>query len=315
MRRFTVDPARYRRVAYVALAFCTLIVFTGAAVRLTGSGLGCHDWPKCTSTRLVPQLQTHGLIEFSNRVMTTIVALPCLAACLLAWRRRPFRRDLALIALLLPLGVVGQAVLGGLTVLYGLDPGWVIAHFLLSMALLVAAVALAWRATYEPGTRPRSADRASTWGVRALNVIGAVTIAAGTIATAAGPHAGGEGTHDVVPRLRWRGADTLNWAIHQHGALATLLGLSAVGLWFLLRARGADRQTRDAVTAVCVLVACQGLVGSAQYALHLPAEIVWFHVVLAALTWLSLLWATAAAGRLAPVPAQVTSLSRPVSTS
>jgi heme a synthase len=300
MSRFTVDPARYRRVAYVALVFCTLIVFTGAAVRLTGSGLGCHDWPKCTATRLVPQLQTHGLIEFGNRVMTTIIAVPCLLAAILGWRRRPFRRDLALIALLLPLGVLGQAVLGGLTVLYGLDPGWVIAHFLLSMALLVAALALAWRATFEPGDRPRSSDRLSVWSVRGLTVIGSLTLAAGTVATAAGPHAGGEGTHDIVPRLDWRGAGTLDWAIHQHGALATLLGLSAVGTWFLLRARNADEQTRNAVTAACVLVACQGLVGSAQYALHLPAEIVWFHVVLAALTWLSLIWATAAAGRLAP---------------
>src|SRR3954447_709296 len=281
--RWTLTPGRYRRVAYAALAFCTLIVFTGAAVRLTGSGLGCHDWPKCTSTRLVPQLQTHGLIEFSNRVMTTIVSVPCLLAAILAWFRRPFRRDLALLALLLPLGVVGQAVLGGLTVLYGLDPGWVIAHFLLSMALLVAAVALAWRATFEPGARPRSADRLAVWPVRALTVLGAVTIAAGTIATAAGPHAGGEGTHDVVPRLRWRGAETLNWAIHQHGALATLLGLAAVGVWFLLRARKEDEQTRNAITAACVLLACQGVVGSAQYALKLPAEIVWFHVVLAAL--------------------------------
>src|ERR1700750_3526122 len=113
--RHPLTPRQYRTVAYVALAFCTLIVFTGAAVRLTASGLGCHDWPKCTSTRLVPQLQTHGLIEFSNRVMTTIVALPCLAAAILAWFRRPFRRDLALVALLLPLGVVGQAVLGGVT--------------------------------------------------------------------------------------------------------------------------------------------------------------------------------------------------------
>ncbi len=299
MSRFTVDPARYRRVAYVALVFCTLIVFTGAAVRLTGSGLGCHDWPKCTATRLVPQLQTHGLIEFGNRVMTTIIAVPCLLAAILGWRRRPFRRDLALIALLLPLGVLGQAVLGGLTVLYGLDPGWVIAHFLLSMALLVAALALAWRATFEPGDRPRSSDRLSVWSVRGLTVIGSLTLAAGTVATAAGPHAGGEGTHDIVPRLDWRGAGTLDWAIHQHGALATLLGLSAVGVWFLIRSR-ADEQTRNAVTAACVLVACQGLVGSAQYALHLPAEIVWFHVVLAALTWLSLIWATAAAGRLAP---------------
>jgi cytochrome c oxidase assembly protein subunit 15 len=193
------------------------------------------------------------------------------------------------------------------------------------MALLIVAVTLAWRSTYEPGERLSVNDRLTTWSVRALLVPGALTLAAGTLATAAGPHAGGEGTGDKVVRLRWRGADTLDWAIHQHGALATLLGLSAVGVWFLLRARRADEQTRNALTAVCVLLACQGFVGGTQYALHLPAEIVWFHVVLAALTWLSLLWATAAAGRLVPPgtlpippepePAQVTSRSFPVSTS
>jgi len=278
-------------------------------VRLTGSGLGCPEWPRCEGTRLTPELHTHSLIEFSNRVMTSVVAIPCLAAAILAWRRRPFRRDLAWIALALPLGVLGQAIMGGLTVLYGLAPGWVIAHFLLSMALLIVAVTLAWRASFEPGERLRATDRVSTWAVRALLVPGAMTITAGTLATAAGPHAGGEGTGDKVVRLRWRGADTLDWAIHQHGALATLLGLSAVGVWFLLRARRADPLTRAAVTAVCVLVACQGFVGSAQYALKLPAEIVWFHVVLAALTWISLLWSVAAAGRLVPRSVPVTPLA------
>src|ERR671930_1703168 len=157
--RFTVTPRIYERVAYAALAVLTLIVATGAAVRLTGSGLGCPEWPRCEGARLTPQLGIHGIIEFSNRVMTSVVAIPCLAAAILAWRRRPFRRDLAWIALALPLGVLGQAVMGGLTVLYGLAPGWVIGHFLLSMALLVAAVALAWRATFEPGERPLATDR------------------------------------------------------------------------------------------------------------------------------------------------------------
>jgi cytochrome c oxidase assembly protein subunit 15 len=304
MRR-TVTPRQYRHVAYAALAVCTLIVFTGAAVRLTGSGLGCPDWPKCQGTRLTPQLHTHTLIEFGNRVMTSVVLIPCLGAAILAWFRRPFRRDLALIALLLPVGVLGQAVLGGLTVLYGLAPGWVIGHFLLSMALLVVCVTLVWRARYEPGARPRATDRLATWSVRALLVPGGLTLALGTIATAAGPHAGGEGTGDEVVRLTWRGADTLDWAIHQHGAVATLLGISCVGVWFLLRARGAGREVQGAVTAACVLVACQGLVGTAQYAMELPAEIVWFHVVLAALTWISLLFATAAAGRLVPRTARV----------
>ena len=93
-----------------------------------------------------------------------------------------------------------------------------IGHFLLSMVLLVAAFALAWRATFEPGERRPAPDRLTTWSVRALLIPGALTLSLGTIATAAGPHAGGEGTGDIVPRLRWRGADTLNWAIHQHGA-------------------------------------------------------------------------------------------------
>src|SRR3954463_6761621 len=239
--RRTFTPREYRRVALAALAVLTLIVFTGAAVRLTGSGLGCPEWPRCHGTKITPELKTHNLIEFGNRIMTTIVLVPCLAAAILAWRRRPFRRDLAVLAALLPVGVLGQAVLGGLTVIYGLAPRWVIGHFLLSMALLVAAVALAWRANHEPGERSRSRDRLTAWAVRGLAVLGGLTLALGTIATAAGPHAGGEGTGDEVVRLTWRGPDTLDWAIHQHGAIATLLGLSCVGVWFLARARGAGR--------------------------------------------------------------------------
>src|SRR3954452_626730 len=172
--RRTFTPREYRYVAYAALAVCTLIVFTGAAVRLTGSGLGCPEWPRCHGAHITPELKLHGLIEFSNRVMTSIVAIPCLAAAILAWFRRPFRRDLAWLALLLPLGVLGQAVMGGLTVLYGLAPGWVIGHFLLSMALLSPCVTLVWRPSHEPGDRPPADDRLSTWAVRALLVPGAV---------------------------------------------------------------------------------------------------------------------------------------------
>src|SRR4051794_29810432 len=305
MTTMQVSPGRYRQIAFAALGVCTLIVFTGAAVRLTGSGLGCPEWPRCEGTRLTPELHTHGIIEFSNRVMTSVVAIPCLAAAFFAWFRRPFRRDLAWIALLLPLGVLGQAVLGGLTVIYGLAPGWVIGHFLLSMALLVVCVALVWRASFEPGQRPRSSDTLSVWAVRLLLVPGVITLALGTIVTAAGPHAGGEGTGDVVAPLDWRGAETLDRAIPQHGAVATFLGLASIGVWFVVRARGMNVATQNAVTAVCVLLACQGLVGMTQYALELPAEIVWFHVVLSALTWIALLVATAAAGRLAPARAPV----------
>jgi cytochrome c oxidase assembly protein subunit 15 len=299
---FTLTPQRYRRVAEIALAALTLIVFTGAAVRLSGSGLGCPDWPKCYG-RVAPPLETHAWIEFGNRLLSGLVGLAAAAAGVLAWRRRPFRRDLALIGALLPLGVLGQAVLGGFTVRYHLAPGFVMGHYALSMLILVAAVALAWRAAREPGERPCSADRLGVWATRGLLALGAVTILAGTAATAAGPHAGGAGTGDTIDRLEWRGIDTLDWAITQHGRLATLLGVAAVAVWLLLRRRGADREQRRPLTVVCVLLAVQGTVGGVQYGLELPAEIVWVHVALAALTWLALLWTVAAAGRLTPARA------------
>ena len=295
LSRLTLTPRQYRQVAELALAFLTLIVFTGAAVRLSGSGLGCPDWPRCYG-KVAPPLETHAVIEFGNRLLSGVVGLAAAAAGLLAFRRRPYRRDLALLGLLLPLGVLGQAVLGGFTVRNHLAPGFVMGHYGLSMLILIAAVTLVWRARWEPGERDRAADRLAVWSVRALLGLGAVTIFVGTAATAAGPHAGGAGTGDEIDRLEWKGAGTLDWAIHQHGRIATVLGLAALGVWYLLRRRGAEPEARRALTVTCVLLAAQGVVGAVQYNLELPAEIVWIHVALAALLWLAMLWATAAIG-------------------
>jgi cytochrome c oxidase assembly protein subunit 15 len=280
-------------------------VFTGAAVRLSGSGLGCPDWPKCYGG-VAPPLETHAVIEYGNRMLSGLVGLAAVAAGALAWRRRPFRRDLALIGMLLPLGVVGQAVLGGFTVRNHLAPGFVMGHFALSMLILIAAATLAWRARWEPGERPAASDALAVWSVRALLPLGALTILVGTAATAAGPHAGGAGTGDEIDRLDWQGADTLDWTIHQHGRIATVLGVALVAVWVLLRRRGAHPQVRQAITVACVLVAVQGAVGGIQYQLELPAELVWIHVALAASLWLALLWAVAAAGSLAPKPGTAT---------
>src|SRR5437879_4384206 len=118
--RLRISPERYFIVACVALVALTLIVFTGAAVRVTGAGLGCPNWPNCYHGRLVAEAHTHALIEFGNRMLSGFVAITAIAAGAMAFLRRPFRRDLAVLGVLLPLGVVSQAVLGGLTVLYGL---------------------------------------------------------------------------------------------------------------------------------------------------------------------------------------------------
>jgi cytochrome c oxidase assembly protein subunit 15 len=296
--RLNVTPDQYARVARIALGALTLIVFTGAAVRLSGSGLGCPDWPKCYGRTFAP-LQTHAVIEYGNRLLSGLVGIATIAAGGLAFSRRPFRRDLAVLGVLLPLGVVSQAVLGGFTVRHHLRPGFVMAHFGLSMLILIAAVALAWRASHEPSDRPRRADRWSVWSVRALAPIGAVTIFAGTAATAAGPHAGGM-SGQQINRLDLKGSRTLDWAIHQHAQLATALGVAALVVWVLLRRRDAEPGLRRAVTRLVVLLGVQGVVGLVQYETKLPAEIVWVHVALASVTWVSLLWAVAEAGRLQP---------------
>jgi cytochrome c oxidase assembly protein subunit 15 len=296
--RLAVTPSQYRRLAYVTLAALTLIVLTGAAVRLTGSGLGCPDWPKCGGNAL-PPISTHALIEFGNRTLSGLVGVITVVAAGLAFTRRPFRRDLAILAVLLPLGVVAQAVLGGFTVREHLAPGFVMAHFGLSMIILIAAVALAWRATHERGWRPDSTDRLSVWSVRALAPLAALTMVAGTAATAAGPHAGGS-PGQRIHRLHFRGADTLMWVIHRHATIAALFGVAVIGVWLLRRHRGASQDALEPITVLGVLVAAQGLVGSVQYELKLPSDMVWVHVTLATLTWLAVLWAVAAAGRLMP---------------
>src|SRR3954463_2382996 len=300
--RLHVDPRTYFRIAALALGALTLIVFTGAAVRVTGAGLGGPSWPNCYSNgRLVAETNSHALIEFGNRTLTGFVALAAIAAGVLAFFRRPFRRDLAILGTLLPLGVVAQAVLGGLTVVYGLAPGFVMSHYLLSMAILVAAGMLAWRAQPSfPAGIPPQADRTTARLIWAQATLGAVAIFAGTAATAAGPHAGASGTGEVVHRLDFEGSGTLTWLVNRHGTLAGALGLLTVITWSIARRRGVAPSLQTRLPRICLLLALQGALGIVQYRLKLPAELVWVHVALATLTWLSVLWTVASAGRLAP---------------
>jgi cytochrome c oxidase assembly protein subunit 15 len=296
--RITVSPGQYAIAAYAAMAAFTLIVLSGAAVRLTGSGLGCPRWPRCYG-KVYPPLNTHALIEFSNRMVTIPVTIAAILAFVLAFRRRPYRRELVWLSALLPLGVLAQAVLGGLTVRGELDYGWVMGHFALSMLVLAAAVALAWRSTHEPGERPGAGDRVLVVGARATVFLGGLAIFAGTAATAAGPHAGGS-PGQRINRLSFDGKGTMDFVIHRHGEVALAFGLTALGVWWLARRRNADPLVRRAAAATCLLIALQGMVGLDQYKTHLPTELVWMHVSLASLTWVSVLWTACAAGRLQP---------------
>jgi heme a synthase len=301
--RLEISPQRYAQVTAVALGALALIVLTGAGVRLTDSGLGCPDWPRCYGGA-TPPLETHAVIEYGNRLLTGFVGLAVIAASVLAFFRRPYRRHLALLGALLPLGVVGQAILGALVVEYHLAPGLVMSHFILSMMLLDAAFALAWCSRYEPWQRRRSTDRLGVWAVRALIPLGQLTILAGTVATASGPHAGAH-AGQLVHRFTFEGARTLEWVVQRHAVIATLYGLAAIGVWFLLRRPGGDRRVLKPLTVVLGLLALQGVVGGLQWYLKLPGEIVWVHVAIATGNWLAMLWTVAAAGRLAPRAAAV----------
>jgi cytochrome c oxidase assembly protein subunit 15 len=295
--RLTLSLRAYQWVAYAALATLVLIVLSGAGVRLTGSGLGCPSWPDCEGTFL-PELSSHVWIEYGNRLFSTVVGIACIAAGVLAFRVRPKRDDLLRPASVLAAGVVAQGLLGGLTV--ALDLSWpvVIAHYLLSMTLLLAAAVLVWRVR---GGVPGKADRWVTLATRALVIYGALVIVAGTFATAAGPHAGGAGTGDVVERLDAFGAGTLKTLIHLHGHMATAMGIAAVALWGFARVRGAGAALMWPLTIVCLLLAAQGVVGLIQYHNALPAAIVWVHASLPAVLWACLVWSWQAAGPLAAV--------------
>ena len=283
--RLTISPAGYRRVTFLALLALGFIVVTGGAVRVTGSGLGCPDWPTCAQGRLVAPLEYHALVEFVNRMVTGTVSVLVIVAVLAALRRRPFRRDLVWLAVGLVLGVIGQIVLGGLVVLFDLFPPLVMGHFVLSQILVADAVVLHHRAGLEDGPRPVvSGDP----GLRALGswlvVWAAVVQLLGTVVTGSGPHAGSnEG--QLVERLPFVVRDVAR--IHST-AVWILLALALYSVW---RARR-DRAPADVMARGTVLLAvlcAQGAIGYIQYFTNVPARLVAIHIAGATALWVAVL--------------------------
>jgi heme a synthase len=188
-----LSPRRYRQITLAALVALSVIVVSGAAVRLTGSGLGCDDWPRCNSERLIDVSSMHAAIEQINRLFTGVVAAAVIAAVLGSLIRLPRRRDLTWLSVGLVAGVVGQVVLGGITVLVELHPLAVQAHFLLSMVLIANAVVLLRRAGEPDGQmRVVGIEPLANKVVWLLTVLTTCALVTGTVVTGAGPHAGDE---------------------------------------------------------------------------------------------------------------------------
>lgn len=298
-RRFRTSPERMLLAARLALFANVGIMLTGALVRVTGSGLGCSNWPKCQTEVLPSHVHTPTLIEFGNRLLTFGVSATAIFAIFCALTRVRWRRDLVLLSVWLLGGIFAQAVIGGLSVLYDLDWIWISAHYLVSISLLlIPAALLVWRAGEDTSAKRdhQATDRLTGRAVAALLPLGLLALAAGTLATAAGPNSGGEGTGDVVKRFDVHGTGTLEWIVQRHGAIAAIFGIGIIAVWSLAKARGAGERLTLTLTLAGMLVGVQGVIGLIQYGLELPGGLVWVHVTLATLTWVTVVWAWQVAG-------------------
>ncbi len=286
-----------RRLAIASLVVNILIVLTGGVVRLTGSGLGCPTWPRCTEDSFTPRgaMSVHAAIEFGNRLVTFLIAAVAIATFIAAWRsgRTAVRR----LALVLALGVPAQAVIGGITVLTDLNPWTVSFHLLVSMAMVCVAVVLLQRIG-EPDTPATPAVHPSiVWLVRLVFVTGWVVLYLGTVVTGSGPHAGDAD----APR---NGLDPRAVSQLHTDFVFLMLGLT-IAVVLVLRAVDAPPRARDAANVLLAVELGQGVVGFVQYFSGLPVSLVTLHLLGAALTAAAMTWLLVGTRQRIVVPAPV----------
>ncbi len=277
-----IGPRAFLLLCRITLVTLLLNVATGAAVRLSDSGLGCPQWPDCSRGRLTPPLRLHPLLEFGNRVVVFLLVVTCIVTAVAAFLRRPTRTDLRWLAGGLILGVLGESVLGAVVVYSHLNPYVVLCHFMMGMALLTVGVVLTLRANHAPGRGEPLVPGRILWLTRGLLGMFVVVLAAGAATTGAGPHAGGKGAKRIPIAL----VDMTR--IHSEVVLAT--GLLLLVILFLLWRTDAPASVQDAGRIVLAVMAVQGIVGYTQYFTRLPALLVGIHVLGAALLWSTVLW-------------------------
>jgi len=283
----------FRRFALAGIIANTVIMSTGAAVRLSSSGLGCPDWPQCSKADVVAshnagQTLLNTWIEFGNRLLNfPLVAITALVF-IVAWRAtRPGsalagRRDLLWLAAIQPLGVVAQAVIGGIVVLTRLNPALVSLHFLLSASLVGASVLLYARLSDFPAAQVGRIRPELRVLSGLLVIITAVMLAAGTVVTGTGPLAG----HADTPRYHL----PLEGVTQLHADIGWLMGGIVVALLLGLRVSAAGPRAVRMGWIVVIGLFVQGALGYIQYFNHLPAGLVWVHVTTAVMLWIAVLW-------------------------
>jgi cytochrome c oxidase assembly protein subunit 15 len=270
------SPATVSRVALANAVANGVIVVTGGAVRLTGSGLGCPTWPSCTEDSFVatPELAVYGVIEFTNRTLTGLLTVAAIAVLVVVFRSA--RRDLRPLAALSFLGIPAQALLGGVTVLTELNPWLVAAHFLVSTVLIAIATTL-WLRSREPGVGRPLLRRPFVLLTRGIAAVTAAVLVLGTIVTGSGPHSGDVDDNGIPTGDRMHFDPEMVSQLHAD-VVFLLVGLTVALLVALYATDSPDRIRRAAADLLVVQLA-QGLVGFVQYFSDLPIALVLVHML------------------------------------
>ncbi|MFC8509295.1 heme A synthase [Streptomyces sp. NPDC057411] len=283
-QRWTPSPRTLRRAALSAVVMSVVIIVTGGAVRLTGSGLGCDTWPKCTDDSLIVTAEQgfHGFVEFGNRMLTYVLSAAVGWAIIAARSAKPRRRSLTRLGWAQFWIVMSNAVIGGVTVWMGLNPWTVAGHFLAANSLLTVAV-ITWHRTGEgdgtPKPRVPRPVRKLSW---AIVLVSALLIALGTTVTGAGKHAGDSSD---VPRMPW---DWTN-AAHVHAIAAWVVVALALAMWLVLRVVDAPDDTRARARDLLIVLFAQGIIGYVQYFTGVPELLVAAHMLGSSLMWIAVL--------------------------
>lgn len=267
-----LSPKTFQVVCGVAFASLCVIVFTGALVRLTGSGLGCADWPRCSESKFIDVQAGHTLIEQANRLFTGVVSFSVIAAVLCAHRIRPKRKQLIPLAWSLVIGVLIQIGIGAVVVLTGLNPFANMAHFLVSMLLVTSGFILLRRSGDETfSSHFRALPNGLSRLTKSLTLLAVVVIVTGTVVTASGPHAGDEN----AVRLGFSLVSVAR--IHSISVISTL----AVTIAILLRSTRLiiDESLKNALQALLFVMVLQGAIGYLQFFTGVPASLVAAHII------------------------------------
>ena len=279
--RFTMSLRRFRQIAIVTVAGVCFLTVAGAIVRLTGSGLGCDDWPNCNNERFIDVSTGHAAVEQLNRLLSGLIAVPTLLMAIGSFRVRPRREGLRMPSIAVLVTILANGVVGGLAVLGDLHPTLVQSHFVLAMVSIGFGALAIHRSNPEPALSSPAASLRSTRLLAAVGVLMAASLVTGTVVTGTGPHAGDESA-------RRYGFDISTVAM-VHSVTVWFTVAAFLGAVVMLRRDGTFGRVADKVSSWMFIAVLQGGIGYVQYFNGVPELLVVAHIIGSVAMWIATL--------------------------